>query len=253
MVTTMNKAANFFTSPIFIILACAAVGAAIYSWVDLVIRMWSERWRLTDRLSFGSSDRKLIAMSLMLIFGGGFALSALWLAGERFMVPTPIQKITADGIPQSDDQRAAIIAPFQAQIDELRKQIASIPQPAPAFFGGGPAATAGKEVTKRSVRELRAIYEGRTRLQADAFIADEKGKWIEVEGIVQNVDSGMAFLQTGQEAHNGMPDYVECRFEANWNAKLGTYRQNEKMKIRGIIGPIQNGAQIYLQGCEIIS
>jgi hypothetical protein len=102
------------------------------------------------------------------------------------------------------------------------------------------------------VRELRAIYEGRTRLQADAFIADEKGKLIEAEGTIVNVDSGMVFLQTGQIEHNGMPDYVECRFGPAWNAKLGTYRQNERMKIRGVIGPSQNGAQIYLQECEII-
>ena len=110
-----------------------------------------------------------------------------------------------------------------------------------------------REFTKRTVHELRAIYEGRTRLQADAFMADEKGKLIEVEGTVMNVDNGMAFLQVGQGEHNGMVDYVECRFAPSWNAKLGTYRQKEPMKIRGVIGPSQNGAQIYLQDCEIIS
>jgi hypothetical protein len=108
-------------------------------------------------------------------------------------------------------------------------------------------------MTTRTVRELRAFYEGRTRLQADAFMADEKGKEIETEGTVVNIDAGMAFLQVGQQIHNGMPDQVECRFDPKWNAKLGTFRSGEHMKIRGVIGPSQNGAQIYLQDCEIIS
>lgn len=105
----------------------------------------------------------------------------------------------------------------------------------------------GSQFATRTVRELRALYEGRTRLQADAFMADEKGKLIEVEGTVVNVDSGMAFLKVGN-----MNDYVECRFGPEWNAKLGTFRQGDHMKIRGTIGPNQNGAQIYLQECEII-
>jgi hypothetical protein len=107
--------------------------------------------------------------------------------------------------------------------------------------------------TTRTVRELRALYEGRTRLQADAFMADEKGKLIETEGTVVNVDNGMAFLQIGQMPQSGNTDHVECRFGPQWTAKLGTFRQGERMKIRGVIGPSQNGAQIYLQDCEIIS
>jgi hypothetical protein len=106
---------------------------------------------------------------------------------------------------------------------------------------------ADKNFTTRTVRQLRALYEGRTRLQADAFMADEKGKLIDVEGIIQNIDNGMAFLQVGNSA-----DYVECRFGLEWNAKLSTFHQGNRIKIRGAIGPSQNGAQIYLQDCEII-
>jgi hypothetical protein len=116
-----------------------------------------------------------------------------------------------------------------------------------------PAVPSKPTPTKRTVRELRAFYEGRTRLQADAFMADEKGKQIDVEGSIVNIDAGMAFLQLGQVIHNGMFDYVECRFDPQWNTKLGTFRVGERMKIRGVIGPAQNGAQIYLQDCEIIS
>jgi hypothetical protein len=103
-----------------------------------------------------------------------------------------------------------------------------------------------RKFTNRTIRQLRAIYEGRTRLQADAFMADEKGKLIETQGIVVNVDSGMVFLQNEN-------DFIECRLGPEWNAKLSTLRQGDTVKIRGTIGPSQNGAQIYLQECEILT
>jgi hypothetical protein len=84
-------------------------------------------------------------------------------------------------------------------------------------------------------------------LQADAFIADEKGKLIDVSGTVVNVDAGMAFLRVG-----AVDDFIECRFGPEWNAKLSTFRVGDPMKIRGTIGTNQNGAQIYLQQCEIL-
>jgi hypothetical protein len=141
------------------------------------------------------------------------------------------------------DRAAIIIAPFQAQIDSLNRQIARLRSQTPP---------SQREFTTRTIRELRAFYEGRTRLQADAFMADEKGKLIDVEGTVNNVDSGMAFLQAANP-QAGNNDFVECRFDNQWNAKLSTFRQGDHMKIRGTIGPSQNGAQIYLQECEIIS
>lgn len=141
--------------------------------------------------------------------------------------------------------------------DVAAKQVVASSKPeSSVLLAGAASATSAvshqREFTKRTIRELRAFYEGRTRLQADAFMADEKGKLIEVEGTVVNVDTGMAFLQVGQDIHNGMVDQVECRFGPEWNAKLGTYRQNEHMKVRGVVGPTQNGAQIYLDGCEVI-
>jgi hypothetical protein len=85
MVQAMDDAAQFLISPLFVITACAAVGAAIYSWADFIVRKWRERWRLTKRLSFRTAERRLMAMTLMLLLGGGFALSVLWVAGEQFL------------------------------------------------------------------------------------------------------------------------------------------------------------------------
>jgi hypothetical protein len=43
MAFVASEAAHYLTSPIFITIACAAVGAAIYSWADFVVRRWIDR------------------------------------------------------------------------------------------------------------------------------------------------------------------------------------------------------------------
>jgi hypothetical protein len=98
--------------------------------------------------------------------------------------------------------------------------------------------------SKKTIRQLKEIYEGRTALQAAPFMADEINKWIETEGQILRVDDGMALLQNG-------PDHIECRFDSAWNVKLATFRNGELMRISGRINPIQNGAQIYLLDCEV--
>jgi hypothetical protein len=145
---------------------------------------------------------------------------------------------------RSTSRETAHLLPQSDKLADLFPVVINATQAAPAQQKPIP--------TTRTVRELRSFYEGRTRLQADAFMADEKGKQIETEGKVENIDTGMATLEVGRETHNGMPDYVECRFDPKWNTKLATFRAGDHMKIRGIIGPNQNGAQIYLQDCEII-
>jgi hypothetical protein len=228
--------------------------AIIFTIFCVLLLLWDFRKHVFISVKFAGAVKRLWAKvepSHIIILGLAIAVGGVvWQYVQTQRTPKPV---TQSNI--SDTERAAIVAPFQAQIDELRKQIASIPRQ--SSIGGYYSSRkteqpVEKEFTKRTVRELRAIYEGRTRLQADVFIADEKGKLIEAEGTIVNVDSGMVLLQTGQTEHNGMPDYAECRFSPEWNAKLGTYRQNEHMKIRGVIGPNQNGAQIYLQECEII-
>lgn len=143
-----------------------------------------------------------------------------------------------------DRQLAATRHELQAAktaLDSLQERTrAAAPTPAQSSI-------AGKQFTAKTVRQLRALYEGRTALQADAFMADEKGKLIDVEGTVVMIHSGMAFLNTLENPN----DSVECRFSNNWNPKLSTYRKGDTMKIRGTIAPTQNGAQIYLDDCEI--
>jgi hypothetical protein len=136
------------------------------------------------------------------------------------------------------------LATTRSELQEAQRQLQIARQTAPI----PPITTASAKIfTDKTIRELRAMYEGRTALQAEAFIGPEKGKWIDTEGTIVRVDSGMAFLQSTQNAN----DSIECRFDVQWDAKLGTFRHGEILKVRGKIAPHQNGAQIYLQECEL--
>lgn len=102
-----------------------------------------------------------------------------------------------------------------------------------------------KIYTRKTIHDLVALYEGRTAMQAEAFMADEKGKWISTDGKVQLVSpNGFVLL-----FDNYVP--IQCRFDAKWKAKLGAFRPSEDMKIVGRIGPDQNGAIIDLRECEL--
>src|SRR5262249_33289920 len=138
-----------------------------------------------------------------------------------------------------DRQLAAMRNELQETLRQL--QIARQTAPTPSIAVAGP-----KVFTDKTIHQLRAMYEGRTALQAEAFIGPEKGKWIDTEGTIVRVDSGLAFLQSAKNAN----DSIECRFDVQWDPKLATFRHGELLKVRGKIAPHQNGAQIYLQECE---
>lgn len=256
MVSAMDKAAHLLTSPLFIIVASAAAGAAIYSWVDFIVRKWLERWKQTERLSFAALDRKLFAMTLMLIFGGGFALSVLWVAGERFLVKRPITAAnTAKVTILSEEGRAAIIAPFQEQIDALKRQIASTPPSTAntAFFGGGPTTEPPekREYTNRTVRELLDLYDGKTAFQADKLMEPYKGMWIETDGKIIGLYPDGQGAATAALRNDTNP--IECRFPADQSRALGRYNNGDSLKVRGKISTTQNGQQLYLLYCEVVS
>jgi hypothetical protein len=124
-VSAMDKAAHFLTSPLFIIVACAAAGAAIYSWADFIVRKWNERWRQAGRLSFASPDRKLIAMSLMLIFGSGFVLSTLWVAVERFAKSSPPEQRLASPTEGPVSGYRTTVSEIAQRTERLEKEAAA--------------------------------------------------------------------------------------------------------------------------------
>jgi hypothetical protein len=167
MVRAMDEAAHFLTSPLLIIIASIAAGAAMYSWGDLIIRKWSERWRLTtDRLSFGFLDRKLIAMTLMLFFGGGFALTTLWVTGELIL-----------------SKNAPVVAPL-ADVNTSSTLIANATAIPPAKYN---KAQIGKILEAIDVFHTLLLRIGRT-------LNDAKGMTGSLEGIVSS-QGAASFLE----------------------------------------------------------
>jgi hypothetical protein len=144
---------------------------------------------------------------------------------------------------------------LQQHIANQSKQATSAPQPTPgsAFFGGGPTTEPPekREFTRRTVRELLALYEGKTAFQADKLMDPYKGLWIETEGTIGGIyaDNAGAAVATLRNEN----DLIECRFPADQSRALGRYNNGEPLKVRGKIGTIQNGQQLYLIYCEVIS
>jgi len=116
----------------------------------------------------------------------------------------------------------------------------TIEKPAPA--------TAQRVFTKRSLRELMALYEGRTMLQADALIDPYKGLWIsittEIIQLIPASDGITTVLQRGS-------DIVNARFDNTWRRSLARVNNGETITLRGRISESQNGQQLYLMECEI--
>lgn len=119
---------------------------------------------------------------------------------------------------------------------------------APASAQVAPAVTE-KMPANRTIRQLKAMFEGRTALQANALIGPFKSLWVETEGTIVLVNTNPAVLlkTTAHEA-----DSVECSFSKKWENVLARYDVGEKIKIGGHIADTQNGAQIYLRDCEVL-
>jgi hypothetical protein len=103
-----------------------------------------------------------------------------------------------------------------------------------------------RETTTKTIRQLKALYEGRTALQAEGLIKPFKGLWVEAEGEITLINANPAvLLKSGG-------DMVECWFSKEWVNVLGRYSLHETLKVRGKISDTQNGAQIYLTDCEVV-
>ncbi len=121
------------------------------------------------------------------------------------------------------------------------------PMPTPPEARRAPGATQ-RTFTTRTVRELMSLYEGRTMLQADALMEPYKGLWISVKAeavqIIPDTAGATVVLQSGQ-------DLVNARFDNFWRKALGRVNSGDTIAIRGRIGEVQNGQQLYLVECDI--
>ena len=176
-----------------------------------------------------------------ILFGG-----AWWLVGREYRQHHPAvvarNETKPVGLPSSSTA-AGGDRPSAAQ--EEGRVIAPPAGAAPVKPGPD---TSQRVFTTRSVRELMALYEGRTMLQADALIEPYKGLWISItataDQIIPDTSGATVVLRSGQ-------DLVNARFDNSWRKALGRVNTGETITIRGRLGDVQNGQQLYLIQCEI--
>jgi hypothetical protein len=113
-----------------------------------------------------------------------------------------------------------------------------------------PGVSSARVFTDRTPRELLALYEGRTPLQANPLIEPFKGKWIKASGKILNLipdgipDASIAVLRDGDRT-------IECRLGPQWSLHVFKLNKDEVLNVIGKIAPNQNGSQLYLLECEI--
>jgi|SRR5882724_7983814 len=136
------------------------------------------------------------------------------------------------------------IEPLIRQYEQdIRKSSVKPPQMSRKQIPGDP-----KSITPR---QLLALYEGKTPLQADKLLQPYKGTLIESEGAVLTIlsDGGgggvIGVLRNDQ-------DTIECRFGVKWRDELSSKGKGENVRFRGIVSDNQNGSQLYVSNCEII-
>jgi|GEM_PF-6229722 len=115
-----------------------------------------------------------------------------------------------------------------------------------------PLETEKRKFTNRTVHELLALYDCHTALQGDKLMEPHKGLWIEVEAKIGYLgpdnQGSVAVLRTLPEDHA-----VECRFSSKWNNELARFNTGDVVKACGKISSNQNGQQLYLLECELLT
>jgi hypothetical protein len=101
--------------------------------------------------------------------------------------------------------------------------------------------------TDKTIADLAALCAKRTALQCDAFMTDQKGKWLKTGGKMQSVwgnglDFQMFFFR-GETA-------VYCQFDGTWKDRLSALQVGTDVKVVGRISS-QETNQLYLLDCEL--
>lgn len=134
--------------------------------------------------------------------------------------------------------------------------IAAKPAPANATPVAAPALSTAtpqpRQFTDKTARELLALYDGRTPIQADPLITPYKGLWIRVRGQVLNVlpdgrsNWSVVVLKDGDRI-------IECRVDPRGFAQANKLNKDDWANLDGKISANQNGSQLYLLDCEFPS
>jgi len=139
---TMLRLREITTDPRFLIATALLVGGALFLSADALLRRWAA-WRDANRkFKFKNINRRLLAMTAVLIFGSGLVLSIMWLAIEsRFKSPVAVATPSINPLTQELENARTEIARKNEQIvsitteleNERKKQPAATPQPQSSF------------------------------------------------------------------------------------------------------------------------
>lgn len=92
--------------------------------------------------------------------------------------------------------------------------------------------------TDRTPRELLALYDGRTPLQANPLMEPFKGKWIKAAGKILNLipdgipGTSIAVLKDGERI-------IECRLGEQWTAQVLKLNKDDSLSVVGKISQQQ--------------
>lgn len=109
-----------------------------------------------------------------------------------------------------------------------------------------PSASETRSFTNKRVLDFIPTLAGVTELQAQILSADEKGKWMNVDGVVRNVAPNMVLTIGPDEGGQ-----VRCIFDQKWVSKLAMLRQGDKLKVDGKIEEYIGG-DLMLEECEVL-
>jgi hypothetical protein len=150
------------------------------------------------------------------------------------------------GFERPPKQQLTKIEPPPVQPNEAAKTVQS---PLPPSVPLPSVTSTEREFTTRTPRELLALYEGRSMLEADQLIKPYKGKWIQAKAnilqIIPNGDGTVVILKDGDKI-------ISCPLVARWTPQLLKMRIGDPLSVIGQVGISQNGQQLYLQDCEIV-
>jgi hypothetical protein len=240
----------------YVVSSLYGAGAVIVAIVDFKLpALLSKSPQLTKTLNQVSGDARwwvgVIFITLITLALSPYIEERRWPFEWQFSAPAPAP---APGFTQQqvDEKIANAVANLNSQLTEANRQRDAAQREANAFrqqIQNAPAPPprnldTPRVYTEKTVATLWGPCEGRTPLQCDILIGDEKGKWI-------NADGRVALIQPNRT----VTLYVEnqpliCFFEDQWKAKLDAFRNGEAMSVSGKI-QAYNGATLLLGQCEL--
>jgi hypothetical protein len=111
------------------------------------------------------------------------------------------------------------------------------------LYGRAPAPPEPRVYTDKTEADFVKLCSGHTQTQCEAYIADDKGKWLPVEGQITNIfESGMVSLSTAQGT-------VSCVVTPSLKPRLPAYNIGDKAKMAGRVDYVFMNT-LALSDCE---